>query len=237
MATYSYAQGTQSFETRQTDMTGMQRMASKMWAPWIVMGLMMVLIAFIIGLVLQDRVGFWFSFPKAERDAAVAGTDIVSAKAFIEATKVWLPAFKFLGLGMMLGGITFLLATILGTLRPSGAAVQRALGADVKLYKPAIANVFPVLMMMVMIAALVIGIVMGVQANDLYSNSIATIDSAPSGSELLAQLGRINAVTAWLAPFKFVGMALLFSGIATALVTIIYVLRWQSRRVLELVGQ
>ena len=34
-----------------------------------------------------------------------------------------------MGLGFMLGGITFLLATILGNLRVAGGRVQRALGA------------------------------------------------------------------------------------------------------------
>jgi len=35
---------------------------------------------------------------------------------------VWLPAFKFLGLGMILGGVTFLLATILGYSARSASA-------------------------------------------------------------------------------------------------------------------
>jgi hypothetical protein len=38
-------------------MTGMQSMASKMWAPWIVMGLMIVVISFIIGIVLSGIEG------------------------------------------------------------------------------------------------------------------------------------------------------------------------------------
>jgi hypothetical protein len=40
---------------------------------------------------------------------------------------VWLPAFKFLGLGMILGGVAFLLATILVALRVGGGRVQEAL--------------------------------------------------------------------------------------------------------------
>ena len=40
---------------------------------------------------------------------------------------MWLPAFKFLGLGMILGGVTFLLATILVALRVGGGRVQEAL--------------------------------------------------------------------------------------------------------------
>ena len=154
------------------------------------------------------------------RDAAPAGSDIVGAETFIESTTAWLPGFKFLGLGMMLGGITFLLATILGNLRAGGAAVQRSVGFTVQFPKPPMtARLFPMLMMMgmmVLMATLAISIFLGAQANDLWSNSIATIDSAPAGSDLLAQLGRIAAVNAWLAPLKFVGMAILFSGIALA---------------------
>ena len=46
------------------------------------------------------------------------------------------PSFKFLGLGMLLGGVTFLLATILGALRVGGGRVQEALGVEVKVIKP-----------------------------------------------------------------------------------------------------
>ena len=109
-----------------------------------------------------------------------------------------------------------------------------------KYFKPAVANVFPMLMMMgmmVLIAVLGVSIYLGAQASDLYGHSIATIDGAPAGSDLLAQLGRIAAVQAWLTPLRFVGMALLFSGIALALVTIVRVLRWESGRLVDLVEQ
>ena len=53
---------------------------------------------------------------------------------------------------------------------------------------------------------------------------------------MLADLGTINAITLWLAPFKFVGMALLFTGIGLALATIVRVLRWQSQRLWELLS-
>ena len=240
VATYSTA-APYSTATRTSDMTLMQRIARKMWAPWVIMGLMIVVITFIIALFVQSAEADFFSNPKAVRDAAVAGgvnDDIVKDKQFIEATKAWLPTFKFLGLGMMLGGITFLLATILGNLRAGGAAVQRSLGAEVKFFKPWIANVFPMFMMMgmmVIMAALGIGIWLGAEASNLYGHSIAQIDGAPTGSKLLRDLGTIAAVQAWLTPFKFLGMALLFSGIALALLTIVRVLRWQTGRLVEIV--
>lgn len=56
------------------------------------------------------------------------------------------------------------------------------------------------------------------------------LNPAVEGGELLRQLGTINAIRLWLTPFKFVGMATLFTGIGLALETIVQVLRWQSNR-------
>lgn len=56
------------------------------------------------------------------------------------------------------------------------------------------------------------------------------LNPAAECSELLRELGTINAVKLWLTPFKFVGMANLFTGIGLALETIVQVLRWQSNR-------
>ena len=47
--------------------------------------------------------------------------------------------------------------------------------------------------------------------------------------------GRVSqAVATWLTPLKFVGMAVLLSGIAVALLTIVKVLRWQTGRLVEI---
>ena len=224
--------------TKHSDMTWMQRMASKMYLPWALMGLMIMAAAFILGLVLQAKEAVYFAADKATRDAAASGTNLNDIRSFVETTKAWLPAFKFVGLGMLLGSITFLLATILGNLRAGGAAVQRSLGAQVKTFKPFISNVFPMLMMMgmmILIGALVVGLIIAGTANDLYGgNSIAQIDVAPAGADILKDLGTVAAVSAWLVPFKFVGMAVLFSGIAVALLTLIRVLRWQTGRLVEI---
>ena len=136
---------------------------------------------------------------------------------------------------MLLGGITFLLATILGTLRIGGGAVQAALGADMKMPKPPMtATLFPVFMMMgtmVLLAALIISIPTAILTYGYWNHSIATqLNPAAEGNALLADLGTINAIKLWLEPFKFVGMAVLFTGIGLALATIVQVLRWQSNR-------
>ena len=215
--------------------SGMQAMASKMWMPFIGMGFMIVVAAFIIGLVSSATIADYFTASKAMREAAAKGSDLATQKAFVESVKVWLPAFKFLGIGMLLGGITFLLATILGALRVGGGGVQQALGGEVRMPKPPMtAKLFPMVMMMglmILIAALVIGIVNAALAYDYWNHSIATqLNPAAEGSGLLSDLGTINAIKLWLAPFKFVGMATLFTGIGLALATIVQVLRWQSNR-------
>ena len=215
--------------------TGMQAMASKMWIPFIAMGFMIVLAALVIGVIVSVTAADWFSFSKLTREAAATGSDLAKEKAFIEATKAWLPPFKFLGVGMILAGVTFLLATILGALRTGGGRVQEALGESVRLPKPPItAQMFPMLMMMglmVLIAALVIGIILAVISSGYWNHAIATeLDPAVEGSQLLGTLSTINSIKMWLAPLKFVGMALLLSGIGLALATIVGALRWQANR-------
>lgn len=221
--------------------TGMQAMAGKMWGLFIAMGFMIVLAAFIIGLVNSGIAADYFSSSKAVREAAVGGSALATQRAFIEATKVWLPAFKFLGLGMLLGGVTFLLATILGSLRTGGGKVQQALGTEVRIIKPPMSSkLFPMFMMMgvmILLAALIIGIMVAGMASDYWNHSIANeLNPATEGSALLAMLAGINSAKMWLEPFKFVGMAFLFTGIGLALATIVRVLRWQSKRLWDILA-
>lgn len=146
MATEAIASNDVAFHSDQlpVQVTGMQAMASKMWIPFIAMGFMIVVISFIIGLVVSATAADYYTASKAVREAAVKGSDLATQKAFIEATKAWLPTLKFLGMGMLLGGVTFLLATILGALRVGGGRVQEALDVEVSLIKPPItANLFP----------------------------------------------------------------------------------------------
>jgi len=221
--------------------TGMQSMAGKMWLPFLGMGFMIVAIAFVIGLVVSSSVSDWLSVSKLSREAAERGSALATQKAFIESTKVWLPSFKFLGLGMMLGGVTFLLATILGALRTGGAKVQDAMGAEVRIIKPPMtAKIFPMLMMagmMILIVSIVVAIVTSTLAYDYWNHAIKTqLDAAATGSGLLSDLGTINAIMLWVTPFKFVGLAFLFAGIGMALATIIRVLRWQTNRLWEILS-
>ena len=219
--------------------TGMQSMASKMWAPWIIMGFMIVMVALIVDLFTSSTVADYFSNTKEARDGAVRGTSLAEDRASIESVKAWLPGFKFLGMGMLLGGVTFLLATILGALRTGGGSVQQALGAEVKLIRPPMtAQLFPMVMMMgmmVLVVAFIVGLVQANIASDYWNHSIATrLNPAEAGSDILRDLGRIQARGSWLAPLRFVGLALVLSGIGLALATIVRVLRWQSWRLVDI---
>jgi hypothetical protein len=221
--------------------TGMQSMASKMWIAFLGMGLMIVIASFIIGLVNSGAAADYFTASEITREAAATGSALATNKAFIESTKIWLPALKFLGLGMMLGGVTFLRATILGALRTGGGRVQEALGAEVRIIKPPMtAKAFPMLMMtgmMILVVALIISIPTASLAYSYWDHSIATqLNPALEGSGLLANLGTITTIKLWLEPLKFVGMAFMFSGIGLALATIVRVLRWQSSRLWELLS-
>lgn len=243
MATANIRSNDVVFTTNQLPVrvTGMQSMASKMWLPFLGMGFMIVAAAFIIGLVISGNVADWLSVSKLTRETAERGSALATQKAFIESAKIWLPALKFLGLGTMLGGVTFLLASILGALRTGGGRVQEALGEDVRIIKtPMTAKMFPMFMMtgmMILMVTLIIAIVTSTLAYDYWNHAIKTqLDAAADGSALLANLGTINAIKLWLEPFKFVGIASLFAGIGLALATIVRVLRWQTDRLWDVLS-
>lgn len=220
-------------------MTGMQSTASKMWMPFVAMGVMAVLASLALGAVNASFTSDYFAFPKEVREAAAAGSSIVDKKVFIETTNTWLPSFFFLGMGLLLGGIIFLLATILGTLRVSGAKVQLAVGGEVVGLKPPwSAQLFPMFMMlglMILVANLAIHVALAFIAHGYWNHSIASeLNTAAAGSGLLADLQTLETYGAWLEPFKFVGIAFLLAGIALAPYTIVRVLRFQAERLKEL---
>jgi hypothetical protein len=130
----------------------------------------------------------------------------------------WNPGVLFLGIGFLLAAVTFLLATILGELRDGGTSVQQALGVKALILKrPLTGMLFPPAMMMglmTLIATLVIGFVQA-----------AKLDNDPSGA---ADIG------AWIGPLRFAGVALLFTGVALALATIVRSLRFQAARIDQL---
>ena len=71
--------------------------------------------------------------------------------------------------------------------------------------------------MAMVLAASVVWITLALIAGDYYSNAKAIRDAAPAGSDELSQLGTIQAVSAWVLPLGFVGLATFFVGFGFAL--------------------
>ncbi len=176
----------------------MPRLARRMWPPMLLMGIMAVAAGIVAGI-------------------AQASTSNVIDVARLDA---WTPGVLFLGIGFLLAGVTFLLATILGELRDGGTKVQRSLGAPALILKrPLTGYAFPAAMMMglmVLMAAAALGFYQAVE-----------VDNDPA---LAADLG------AWLGPVRFGGLALIFTGISLALLTIGKALRFQSDRLGQIAG-
>ncbi len=223
-------------ELRTPGMTKMQEMARRMWLPVFLMGAMMLIAALVIGAVQSSFASDLFELDKGARDT-VTGT-LLDKQQFIETTNLWLPRFQLLGMGLMFGGITFLLATILGNLRLYGGLVQEKTGRKVLALKPPwSAQLFPMLMimgLMILIGAFVVSIVIAATASDVYGNSVSAIDGATAGSALLSDFQEVKTFGAWLQAFAFTGLALVLSGIVLALYTIAQVLRFQHTRIAEL---
>ena len=210
----------------------MQKMISKI-APrfplviW--MGFMIVALAFIIGFFNSQTAAAYFSESKAIRE-----TTLLAERAAVESTNLWLPYFKFLGLGMVLGGIVMALRVILDNLMQTGGKVLANLPAD---KRPAMPNppwygrLMPIVMMLgmlVFIIALIVALQLASQARSVFANPLPAIDAAGAGTALLAQVQNIHATSAWLVPFKFFGIATEFLAIAMGLGTIAYVLKAQT---------
>ena len=206
------------------------KMARTVYPMLLVMGFMIVVIAFIVGLNNAANAAEYFSASKAVRE-----TDLTALRAGIESTGIWLPPFKFLGLGLILGGIVMALRVIIDNLKAAGMEVMSNLPADKRpapSAPPWYGPLMPATMMfgeIVFIAALIVGLVVAAQARDLFSNPIPDIDAAAAGSALLAQLHAIHVAKSWLVPFKFLGVALEFTAIVQGLSTITYILTQQTQ--------
>lgn len=129
------------------------RLARRMWAPMLLMGLM----ALYAGLVL-----------------AIAASGSADPAA-LRSLKSWVQGVQFLGEGFLLSGISFLLGTILGAIRAAGGDVQETLGGEVKtLLMPATAKLFLALMMAGLMVEIVQFLVYGYVASLSDGATIAT---------------------------------------------------------------
>jgi hypothetical protein len=99
------------------------KMAGRMWAPMLAMGVMAVIAGLVISFV-------W-------------AADVESGRA----ASAWTQGTQFLGEGLLVSGVVLLLGTILGLLRAGGGEVQQSLGVTVRTLKmPLTAKLFVVLM-------------------------------------------------------------------------------------------
>ena len=170
------------------------RMAERMWLPMLAMGPMLVAAGFVISLV-----------QSGETNAGTFG----DLGAIVQGT-------QFLGEGLILAGIAFLLGTILSSLRKGGSEVQEAVGVRVKTLKmPASAKAFVGLMAAgVMIAMFQFGAYL-----------VATGQEDPT------------SWFAWLGPVREVGLGLILSAIVLALYTIGTALGFQFDRLSQIVKE
>lgn len=218
-------------------MENMQNSMMKMYQMFAWLGLAIVLTAFLVAFFAGSNAqAMFFLVDKATRETAEVGTALVAANVTRHTVSIWVPAFKFLGLGIMLGAITMALGLIATTLGNLGTDVMAQWPARLNPGtppKPATAKMFPMIMMMgwlLLIIGLVWALSLSGVAVSYYNHSIATeLNPATAGSALLAQLGVITGALPWLAALRFLGMSFLFTGITVALTVIIRTLQHQEK--------
>jgi len=211
----------------------MDNMISKMsrMYPWmILMGFMIVIAAFVIGYFNAQTAAAYFAETKAVRE-----TTLTAQRASIESTGLWLPYFKFLGIGLILGGIIMALRRIIDNLKAAGAEVLSNFPPEKRPSMPKTpwyALSMPMLMMLgevIFIVALIFGVRIAGIARAVFANPIPEIDAAGAGSALLSQVQTIHATSSWLVPLKFFGVATEFLAIAAGLATIVFILDAQTK--------
>lgn len=170
------------------------RLAEAAWTPMLVMAPMVV------------AAGIGLSIAQASETAGTNTFDDLAALA--SGTLV-------LGLALMLGAISFILGTILSSLRKGGAEVQASVGAHIKTLKvPTAVWAFLALMMAGVMAAM---------ANFGLLVAVTAIDEPASW-------------LAWLQPLGLFSLGLLLAGIVLALYTIGNVVGFQFNRIRELIA-
>ena len=99
------------------------KIAGALW----VMAMMIIMVAAIAWITLAAMTGDFFSNSKAIRDAAEAGSGLLSQQGSIEAVKDWVLPFAFLGFATFIAGFGFAFVNILGNVRLRGNTMAAAL--------------------------------------------------------------------------------------------------------------
>jgi hypothetical protein len=217
----------------------MEKMQKKMMQQYRVfagVGFLVVLVAFGFSLAAANANQVFFSAGKAAREAAGASSALVAANVTRHSITTWVPSFKFVGLGLLLGAITMALGLIAATLRNLGGDLMAKWPEELNPElpeKPRSARLFPMLMMvgwMVLIAGFIWALFLNGTVVSYWSHSIANeLNPAAAGSTLLRQLGAIKGTLPWLGALRFLGMAFLFTAITVALTVIIRTLQHQEQ--------
>jgi hypothetical protein len=203
-----------------------------------VMGWMMVMIAFLLGLlVLSPARATFLSETKVTREAAEAGSALVQANVTAHALETWLPQFKFLGLGLGLMAIVMALGTIAKRLRGMGATLTARISESLRPQMPPVPRRVRIFQLsalmgvMLLVMTLIVGLLLAVGVVPAYWNHAIAgeLNPAPEGSKLLSQLAVVRSYAQWLNPLRMVGMAFLFTAITLALTVIIDTLRAQAK--------
>lgn len=206
---------------------------ARMFSMLIIVGFLIVVIAFVIGYNNSQIAADYFSVTKEVRE-----TTLLAERAQIESTALWLPYFKFLGIGLILGGIVMALRVIIDHLKAAGMTVMANLPEAKRPQQPKppwYGLMMPMVILLgelIFIAALVIALGNAETARNLFgNNAIPAIDAAGLGSALLTQLQGIHASDAWLIPFKFFAISTEFLAITMGLATIINILGKQTEMI------
>ncbi|RMF78014.1 MAG: hypothetical protein D6737_16080 [Chloroflexi bacterium] len=201
---------------------------AKIYPIMIVMGVMIVVIAFIIGIINANNAAEYFALDKVTRE-----TTRMDLMQDIQSTLIWMPTFKFLGLGMIMGGIIMALRVIMDNLRGLGYEALPRHHHDKIPNPPGFWPLMPMFMMLgmvIFIVALIVGIVTAGDASDLFANPAPVIDAGVTadGVNLIPTIQSIHQTEAWLVPFKFFGISTMFLSITLGLYTIVWILNRQT---------
>ena len=214
--------GSATYSSTGSRQTPIHTIANWMWLPMLAMGVMAIATAIGLG-VAQAKVASDLTEFTALRQAN------------FETLKPLTAGVLFLGEALILSGISFLLATILGALRKGGGEVQESVGAHLKtLTMPWSAWAFLGLMMAGLMAELVAFgslIYVATQAHDAWIG--ATAAGVPGDPDALH---RASAYAAWANPLREAALGALLTGIAFALYTISNVLGFSFSRIRELIS-
>ncbi len=221
----------------------MEQMLQKMmkrFPLFIAMGFMMVIVALFIGRINAGNAADYFSQPKGVRETQAQWAEV---RAGFESTVVWLPYFKFLGVAMILAGITMAVGVIASKLQDLGKGLMANVPETARVTIPPrpgtvmFMRMFMMLGMLIIIVGFIVALGTAANASEVYSVPVADLDQLPTGDPLLEKLASVHATETWLEALKFVGVAFFFLAIINGLSTIIFALRYQKKAIPQVINR